>query len=180
LVAIRVRQMWRSRASRGDHFTSVWPRSALVLLPLGPISDCGFRIAGWLVRRESEDGRPEGGELLSLSFQRAGARKRAPLLLGRSCVFFAKIPGFGRGVGVVSLWRGRDKKSFGCHALLYLGRCTFVAKKVKRAGPIRGRKLESRNPKCETNSNRQCPKDRNGAGESGGCRPEGRVSLAAL
>ena len=33
----------------------------------------------------------------------------------------------------------RDKKSFACHSLLQLGRCTFVATKVKRAGGCGGR-----------------------------------------
>jgi hypothetical protein len=49
-------------------------------------------------------------------------------------VFFAKIPGSWFGARAVSRWWGRDKESFGCHALLCLGRCTFFAKKVQRLG----------------------------------------------
>ena len=82
----------------------------------------------------------EGIALIELS--KSEGKREVPLLLGRSCVFVAKIPVFGRGARTVSLWRDWDKKSFGCHALLELGRCTFVATKVKRAGRRPGRRRQ--------------------------------------
>ena len=68
--------------------------------------------------------------------EREGRKKGGPLLLGGSCVFVAKIPRFRRVVRFVSLWAIGDKERLGRHALLELGRCTFVLTKVKRPGRV--------------------------------------------
>jgi hypothetical protein len=105
------------------------------------IPELALRIADFGLRIRRGGGRPQGGVLLSLIWLSKSGRaekKECPLLLGRSCVFVAKKMGFWRGARAVSRFGVGDKKSFGCHALLYLGRCTFVATKVKRAGRRRG------------------------------------------
>ena len=146
---------WPDVAERGVHFGSFLGVSAAFGVCLKqhawmPANRWTLvtRISSEEVRSLAREGR--GTALIGLS--KSEGKKDVPLLLGRSCVFVAKIPGFGWDATAVSLWLDGNKKSFGCHALLELGRCTFVATKVKRPRCRRGGKCEARILQGQTDS----------------------------